>query len=724
MDIASSPSFEKQDETTGKWQVTKKAEYKKKRAYEELKKEYTAHPEDLPLDKKLELCYLKFQNLEFKEVQDMLGEMEEDNFKIPHLLAETNWKLGLEKEKEMEAETQKCEPTKATPYFEEARKNMYLAIQKGLTNMGGRKILADIALSIARNQFHLVDSQQPEPTRAPVPLESPCIKSYREAVRCGSVVASLELLRLVSPQLKTTTSRSHFLMILAEIDLCCSQDPSVHLHQDVKPLPLEDDQLKDLSTVDCEEMRNHIDNLIQEGSYFTPAWEEYFNMERRFLEERLTNNDKKVELDGREEEADSTQLASKKTRSAGIKCCSQIRPLLDHIIVEFREKQLGIEDQRMKLYFPLICESRDYQNDNERREETTKSLRKVLQDYFEIDMANHYPKLFKNVLEVQPSYDSQNDFLRSLFDVVNNYKHETFNQDKLLKDIDDPVKFFRQCMDKVEEIWIFFSDAMRETRDLKEKVKQLEDDIRRGKYEKADELLEVLSNNEDFVVRIGSTWELLKKMALIRRSIQQQTVDDAESKLVDGEFGFSHDLRRCHLTVELLKTDPGASSTELHEKCRDTCREATNMLALVLSKKKPHGGQSATQQPMPAVTFPFCDLHPGVDRVDQWKGKVKKHLNKELNKMGIPGSVKDNKELLETIMQAQPCTDEENYQFMAVEQFLKQCDEGGAIPDTVSIKPNNQEEKTFQVLDLTRWITDNAEKIAINIDTLKKVAGQ
>ena len=47
--------------------------------------------------------------------------------------------------------------------------------------------------------------------------------------------------------------------------------------------------------------------------------------------------------------------------------------------------------------------------------------------------------------------------------------------------------------------------------------------------------------------------------------------------------------------------------------------------------------------------------------------------------------------------------------------FLQECDSADSIPVTVTIETDNQVGKDYQVVDLTRWCTDNAEKTAAEI---------
>ncbi|XP_038056062.1 uncharacterized protein LOC119728059 [Patiria miniata] len=701
-------SFEYLDDVSGTWQVSKKAKKPKEVAYKRLLEYYNTQTKPC-----LEVGILHFQNFKFKEAVEQLIKLidTEADLKIPWYLAQTYLKMGLQEEQQ--ALSKNLRPEKAKEIFKKAHDKVLGAMKFGLKQRESRKLLAEVALAIAHNELQLLvglqsqdittadhEAQQMPSTSTAlrtqsrhttavdegaqqmsstsdlsgsqsqntvevdegaqqmsstssvsgtqgqdtIPLESQCIMSYREAVRCGSLVASLELLRLVQKDSLEVTSRWMFLQILAEIDVSCSLRGTDLLHQEEEPLSFEKglssrDRDKDASALNCKTIKRGILAILHQQPFFRQAWREHFNMEREILRDRFENNKGELELDGRQEETKET--FSDEIVYAATDCYEKLRPLLDRIFVRFGVEELGIEEIKGQ-YFPLIL-------DEENATKTQDKLRSKLMETFGIDMEKNYPKLYQQLLKTQPGCSSQNGFLKTFCTTVNKIKHSDVDLNDILETSKDPVTLARQCTDKVEEICRFFFDTMTEARDLRKKVEQLEDDIRHGEHEKAGELLEVLSSNEGFVFRIGSTctWKLLE----------------------------------------------------------------------------PHGGQSATQPPMPAVTFPFCDLHPGVDRVDQWKGKVKKHLNKELNKVGIPGSVQNNKELLETVMQAQPCTDEKNYQFIAMEEFLKQCNEGGAIPDTVRIKPDNQEEKTFQVLDLTRWLTDNSERIAIKIEAVK-VAGQ
>ena len=109
--------------------------------------------------------------------------------------------------------------------------------------------------------------------------------------------------------------------------------------------------------------------------------------------------------------------------------------------------------------------------------------------------------------QIQPGYNSQNDFLVKFFTVVNNIKH---SDGKILDIVKEPVTLARRCTDKVEEICNVFFDTMQESTRLKDEVNQLVADIRGGMHEKADQLFNILCDHEDFVVRMRSTWKFLE----------------------------------------------------------------------------------------------------------------------------------------------------------------------------------------------------------------------
>ena len=116
-----------------------------------------------------------------------------------------------------------------------------------------------------------------------------------------------------------------------------------------------------------------------------------------------------------------------------------------------------------------------------------------------------------NFFTLQVQKDSSTPgLLKHLYDLVNKAKHSGTSRSAFFSVVKDPVTLARQCTDKVEEICNFFFDAMTEAKELRNKVERLTSDINNGKHEKAEELLRVLEDNEDFVIRMGSTWKLLE----------------------------------------------------------------------------------------------------------------------------------------------------------------------------------------------------------------------
>ena len=60
--------------------------------------------------------------------------------------------------------------------------------------------------------------------------------------------------------------------------------------------------------------------------------------------------------------------------------------------------------------------------------------------------------------------------------------------------------------------------------------------------------------------------------------------------------------------------------------------------------------------------------------------------------------------------------------FFAMREFIEQKDsgDGETAPHTVCISTESGARKEFNVLDLTRWCTDNAEKIAMELAAVGK----
>ncbi|XP_071808571.1 uncharacterized protein [Asterias amurensis] len=694
MDVITS-SFEYMDDNSCKWEVRAQANNERRAAYKYLSNHYTEDQEDGGL----RLGIVHFQNLDFEEAVRSLKLLDPTtNLEIPCYLAEAYLKWGREQEMSNESTVH------AREYFDEARRNVLSARELGLNQIRSRKLLSDTALAIAHSHLHMHQSV--------IPIESDCVKSYREAVRCGSLVASVEVLRLIEKEFLQNTPRSEFLQTLAEIDICCSQRATDCLHRDVKPrsfakgLESRDTDI-DTFALDCKKIKRTILTTLNENSFFRQAWVQHFAMEKKVLEERFQNNEGELELDGRGES--STRSVSMEEMYAAIDCCEKLRPLLDHIIVKFEKDELDIQEERKKHYFPLVFG----EEDSVRTEEV---LREKLQSYFEINFEEHYPNLFKNLLQVQPGYNSQNAFLETLYTLVNHVKHSGIHTQDILEIVQDPVKLARQCTDKVEEISNFFFDAMKDSLDLRKEVEELVTELKdsgqassRQEMEetckKADELLAILAEHKDFIVRMGSTLKLLEMLAVIRQRVHSDRFE-AVNKIAEGTWGMSKNLRKSHLELEvslLQNADPRAQ--EVREKCRDTCMEADTLLNEVMKKKR--GGPQDDAE----VQFPFLDKHPGSD-TSPWKGKVKKYIKRYLNE----NKINPTDELLKVLLQAQPCSSEDNYNFLLMREFLENCkDDSGYIPSEVSKDTENNECIVLDAVYLTRWCTHNAEKIAAQV---------
>ena len=194
--------FEYLDESDGKWKVRNKAIKPKEKAYTILLKHY----EQKGNDQNVGMLY--FQNFEFAKAEETLIKLDsKTDVKIPLYLAETYLKWG--REKKIKAGLQKCQPEDAAECFRKAHMNVKIATELGLNQEQVRQLLADTSLAMAHYQL----SNAPQCRTIPVPLESECIKSYREAVRCGSLLASLELLRLIQKGHMKETSRYKYLQV-------------------------------------------------------------------------------------------------------------------------------------------------------------------------------------------------------------------------------------------------------------------------------------------------------------------------------------------------------------------------------------------------------------------------------------------------------------------------------------------------------------------------------
>ncbi|XP_071799062.1 uncharacterized protein [Asterias amurensis] len=694
MDLLS--SFEHLDEKTCKWEFqVSKAKAASATAFKKLHSHYLGQENE-----KLRLGILYFQNLDFEKAIGSLEKLNpESDLNIPFYLAAAYLKWGSEKEmsKKPAEDVRDC--------YKKARRNVYDARKQGLDLSRVRKLLSDTALAIAHFNLETNTSQQSR-----IEVESDCIEPYREAVRCGSLVASLEMLRLIKKGFLKKTSRSKFLQILAEMDICCSQQLSDCLHRDEKPRSFVSsvnsrDTDKDTFELDCKKIKQSISTTLREDAFFRQAWVQHFEMEKKVLEERFQINNGWLAMDGRGES--STESVSKEEMYAAVDCCEKLRPLLDHIIVKFEKDGLGKQEERRDQYFPLI-----FGKKNPVGTDLEKELQEKLQSYFKINFKEHYPNLYRKLVQVQPCYNSENPFLETLFTLVNHVKHSGIHTQAILKILNgqSPVKLARQCIDKVEEIYNIFDDAMKDSSELREKVDKLVTDLKDSKqeldktYDKADELLRILSDRKDFVVRMGSTWKLLEMLAVVRERSMHRG-EEKVNKLAEG------DLRKSHLKLEVsILQNADLSANEVLEKCRDTCKEADILLKEVLKTKR----QGHDPQDDAEVQFPFEDMYPRSD-ISSWKGKVKKYIKKCIKQLGITPT----DDLLKVMLQAQPCSSEENYNFLLMRKFLKECDGASdCIPSEVSIQTESNELKSHHAVDLTRWCTDNAEKIASKVQNL------
>ncbi len=190
--LASDESFERQNES-GKWEVKKKQERSKTEAYEALKKHYN--------DDHLKLGILFYQNFEFDQAIDTLARVDQTNAEVPYYLAKTYLKKGQEK-----IVGDQAKHHEAAEDFAKARENVDLAREMGLEPQKVRKILADIALAIAHNELQIN-------VTSVIQLENRCVTSYREAIRCGSLVAVLELMKMVERNLIKIISWSKFIQV-------------------------------------------------------------------------------------------------------------------------------------------------------------------------------------------------------------------------------------------------------------------------------------------------------------------------------------------------------------------------------------------------------------------------------------------------------------------------------------------------------------------------------
>ena len=214
MDIATSIEF--QDEKSGEWKVNSRAKYDKNYAYETLLMHY-----QLQENQVLQLGILYYQNFEFSKAEYTLSQLDPmTNSEIPLYIAKTYLKWGREKEV---GDQVKLED--AAECFTKARENIIHSRELGLEPKQARKLLADTALYLAHNQLQVVralresqcdtslDQGANQVQSKQRTSEERCITSYREAVKCGSLAASLELLRLIQKDCIQIESRSKFIQV-------------------------------------------------------------------------------------------------------------------------------------------------------------------------------------------------------------------------------------------------------------------------------------------------------------------------------------------------------------------------------------------------------------------------------------------------------------------------------------------------------------------------------
>ncbi|XP_071798945.1 uncharacterized protein [Asterias amurensis] len=695
MDISTEMQY--QDESSGEWKVADRIKVDRDRAYKKLITYYEC-------TRRVEHKYLKLGNLylqmfEFAKAEKALIRLDpRSNIEIPMNLAEIHFKWGCKLE--VQSHLRQCQPHEAAVMFRRARENVLTASKMSdFDESRGRKLLADIALWTAHNR--LTSESLETPRLQPTPPDSvnePCIDAYREASRCGSLVASVELLRLIEKGHLKTISRSMYIRILAEIYMCCSRDASGSLHTEYKPLSFQGgltsrDKDSDQMGMDCDTIKQDITDLLSQDEFYSDARKQYFDMERQILQEDPGSTSVKLMLS----EAGGNAVKDCVLKAA-VDCCEKARPLLDHIVVKFQMEELKFSEEKKKQYFPLKRETD--------RTKLEKEMKKPLKALFEVDLKTHYSKLYNYILQIQPGINPEYECLLSLCEVVGQSKHAGRTPEKLRSLVEDPVKMARQSMDKVEEICNFFRDTMEDVSQLDNKVKELVSDLRSGSHDQAAQLLGILTENHDYVCRIRSTWTILEMMALVQRSRNQDgPIGDPDGRvirLVEGSWELCKKLRRSHLAVEaaLLETaDP--SSNEVLDKCRDTCKETDGALKSVLETKK------RNRQHGKVVEFPFKDLHPQGSDLG-WEGKVSRQLKIDIKRMGITPD--DN--LIKSVLKLQPCTNEENYKFLAMQRFAQTDDGVEALKGTVSIQTDIPDTREYRVVDIVRWCTDKADEIA------------
>ncbi|XP_033638103.1 uncharacterized protein LOC117298856 isoform X2 [Asterias rubens] len=683
MDTCTDESFEHQNDITGKWEIRTQVTSYKGMAYNTLKKQYKSKKNNLKLG------ILFYQNFEFDQAIDMLATVDQTNAEVPYYVAKSYLKMGQEKTVGNQAK-----PAEAAEDFTRARENVELARESKLEQEKVREVLADIALAIAQNELQATANDV-------IQLEDRCVTSYRQAVRCGSLVAVLELMKLVEKGLIKITPSSSFIQMLAEIEVCCSQSQSDALHGESKPLTFEGGLRSKETDIEPCMLRNRtkikadIKGILSKETFFWESREALFNMEVPLLAERFKaiKGEDGLLLDGREE--GPLEDVSRNMKNKAVLCCRETRPLLDRIMELFQKEELEMEEEQGN-YFPLILK------DEKLTPETLKGeLKKKLKLLTNIDMETHYPKIYECILKLQPKISPENTFIKNFCTIVNMTKHSSAD----VLDIEpNPVKLARQSIDKVEEICNVFFDTMKEAKALGMRVKDLVSAIRQGggeEVEKADELFGILMKNEDFVIRMDNTCEFLEMLALINHCRLEAGTDIDLTmwvELSERNSRFSQDLRKGYLEVEAALLTNSDDQSSVPEECHKTCLEADKLINKSLQSEE-------NQNP----TFPFPDNCPGTN-TPSWKGNVKKQLKKVLKSQKIS----DDRNLLGIILEAQPCSNEVNYHFLAMRKFLDDRSRG-IIKDTVSIEKGTNTTESYGVLDLTRWCVNHAEKLASEV---------
>ncbi|XP_071799036.1 uncharacterized protein [Asterias amurensis] len=681
----STEHFGHQNES-GKWEATRKANDSKTTAYSVLKEHYEGQ------DDHLKLGILFYQNYEFDQAIDMLATVDQANPEVSYYVAKSYLKKGQGK-----TVGDQANPVEAADDLTRARVKVELVRESGLEPQKVREILANTALAIARNELQANDNDV-------ILLEDRCLTSYREAVRCGSLVAVLELMKLVKNDVIKNTSSSRFIQMLAEIEVCCSQSQSDILHGESKPLTFEEGlrsketDIEPCKLMNLKKIKADIKGILSKETFFCESREALFNVEVQLLMERFKVTIKDEDgllLDGREEGL--LEDVSGNMKKKAVLSCRETRPLLDRIMELFQKEELEMDEEQGN-YFPLILK------DEKLTPETLKGELKKKLKPLNIDMETHYPKIYECILKLQPKISPENTFIKNFCTIVNKTKHSSGD----VLDIEpNPVKLARQSIDKVEEICNVFFDTMKEAKVFGMRVQVLVSAIRQGggkEVEKTDELFGILMKNEDFVIRMDNTCEFLGMLALINHSRMEAGTDVDLTRwagLSERNSEFSQELRKGYLEVEaaLLTNGGDQSSMEVLEECHKTCLEADKLLNMsLLSEENLY------------PTFPFLDQCP-VGNKQPWEGNVKKQLKSN----ELPSQkISDDKKLLDIILKAQPCSNEDNYRFIAMRKFLD--DRSRKIfKDTVSIKKGTNSTESYGILDLTRWCVNHAEKLASKV---------